>query len=106
MKPPFCILDSADAAQMVRSVDEKTRPRCGPAAPVLAMKRRAAAVGPATRQNARHQGMRGATVRAVAPREDPEALLRARAAQDRRQFSYLVTFVTVHLGKVPLQLVS
>ena len=48
-----------------------------------AMKRRADAVGPATRQSARHQKMQataGAAVREPAPQEDPEQLLRARRA--------------------------
>ena len=43
-----------------------------------AMKRRADAVGPATRQSARHQKMQataGAAVREPAPQEDPEQLL-------------------------------
>ena len=56
-----------------------------------AMKRRADAVGPATRQSARHQKMQataGAAVREPAPQEDPEQLLRARrAARDARQRS-------------------
>ena len=56
-----------------------------------AMKRRADAVGPATRQSARHQKMQataGAAVRKPAPQEDPEQLLRAaRAARDARQRS-------------------
>ena len=49
-----------------------------------AMKRRADAVGPATRQSARHQKMQataGAAVREPAPQEDPEQLLRARRAE-------------------------
>ena len=55
-----------------------------------AMKRRADAVGPATRQSSRLQKMQataGAAVREPAPPEDPEQLLRARAARDARQRS-------------------
>jgi len=60
------------------------------------MKRRADAVGPATRQSSRLQKMQataGAAVREPAPQEDPEQLLRARRAA--RELSFVVVLATV-----------